>query len=45
MVLEGQLAVKLHAKNVEVGTSANGNPNKTKSPWGFTVMDPLLIKL
>ena len=37
MVFEGELAVELHAKDVEVGTSTDRNP---KSPWGgFTVLD------
>ena len=30
MVFEGEPAVKLHAKNAEVGTSANGNPRPEK---------------
>ena len=30
MVFEGEPAVKLHTMNVKVGTSANGNPVKTK---------------
>ena len=42
MVFEDKLVVKLHAKNIEVGTIANGTPDKTKSPWGgFTVQDLL----
>ena len=28
MVFEGEPAVKLHSENVEVGTSANGNPRQ-----------------
>ena len=28
MVFEGEPAVKLHAKNIEVGTKANGNPRQ-----------------
>ena len=28
MVFEGDPAVKLHVKNIEVGTSANGNPRQ-----------------
>ena len=55
MVFEGKLAAKLHAKDVEVGTSANRNPiqdqvtmetrDKAKSPWGgFTVLDLLTNK-
>ena len=44
-IFEGEPAVKLHAKNIEVGTSANETPDKTKSPWGgFTVLDLLTIK-
>ena len=34
IVFEGELAVKLRAKDVEVGISANGNPIKNKSPCG-----------
>ena len=30
MVFKGEPAVKLHAKNVKVGTSANGNPRLDK---------------
>ena len=38
-VFEGELAVKLHAKDVEVWTKIS---NKTKSPWGgLTVLDLL----
>ena len=40
MVFEGEPAVKLQVKNIEVGTSANGNPRKEQvtlgtvhSPW------------
>ena len=42
MVFESEPAVKLHNKNIEVGTSANGTQDKTKSPLGgFTVLDQL----
>ena len=34
MVFEGEPAVKLHAKNVKVGTSANGNPRQEKVTIG-----------
>ena len=34
MVLDGELAVKLHAKGVEVGTSENGNPRQDKVIMG-----------
>ena len=34
MVLEGELAVKLHAKNIEVETSANGNLRQDPSLYG-----------
>ena len=45
MVFEGEPAVILHAKNIEVGTSANGNSRQTKSPWGgFTVLNLLTSK-
>ena len=45
MVFEGELAVKLHAKDVEVMSSSDINPRQTKSPWGgFTVLDLLKIK-
>ena len=45
MVFEGELAVKLHDKDVEVETRATGTPDKTKSPrGGFTVLDLLTIK-
>ena len=45
MVFEGVPAVKLHTKNVEVGTSANGNLRQDKSPWGgFTFLDLLTSK-
>ena len=45
MVFECQPAVKLHNKNIEVLTCANGNPDKTKSQWGgFTVLDLLTTK-
>ena len=34
IVLEGEPAVKLHAKNVEVGTSANGNQRQDHVTMG-----------
>ena len=37
MVFECQPAVKLHAKNVEVGTSANANPRQDKILSKFTL--------
>ena len=43
MVFKGELAVKLHVKDVEVGTSKT--QDKTKSPWGgLTVLDLLKTK-
>ena len=45
MVFEAEPAVKLGKENIEVGTSANGTQDKTKSPWGgFTVLDQLITK-
>ena len=45
MVFEGEPAVKLPAKNVKGGTSANGNPDKTKSTrGGLAVLDLLTTK-
>ena len=45
IVFESENAVKLHAKDIEDRTCANGNPSKTKSPWGgFTVLDLLTTK-
>ena len=45
MVFEGEFAIKLAAKGVEVGTSANATQDKTKSPWGeFTLLDRLTTK-
>ena len=42
MVFEGELAIKLHAENVEVGLAQMETLDKTKSPWGgFTVLDLL----
>ena len=43
MVFEGELAVKICAKDVEVGTIAKmETPDKTKSIWArFTVLDLL----
>ena len=38
MVFEGEPAVKLYAKNIEVGTSALESSDRTKSLWGgFTL--------
>ena len=34
MVIKGEPAVKLHAKNVKVGTSANGNPRQYQVTMG-----------
>ena len=34
MVFEGEPPVKLHTKNVEVGTSANGNPRQDQVTMG-----------
>ena len=34
MVYEGELAVKLHAKDVGVGTCANGNPKQNQVTMG-----------
>ena len=46
MVFEGELAVKLHAKDIEVGTARIETPDKTKSPWGgLTVLDLLTFVL
>ena len=36
MVFEGELAVKLHAKNVEVGTSSDRNPRQDQVTMGRT---------
>ena len=45
MVFEGELPVKLHAKEVEVALARMETPDLTKSPWGgFTVLDLLLTK-
>ena len=45
MVFEGVLAVKLHAKDVEVCPSSDRNPRQDLSPWGmFTALDLLMIK-
>ena len=45
MVFDCEVAFKLHAKNVEVGTSINGNPQNTKSPWGgYTALYLLTTK-
>ena len=42
MIFEGEFAGKLHAKDDEVRTSANGIPRQDQSPWGgFTVLDLL----
>ena len=45
MVFEGESAVKLHAKNVKLGTRVNGTSDKTKSQLGgLTVLDLLTTK-
>ena len=45
MVFKGEPAVKLHAKNVEVRTGANGNPRQDQvHVVGFTVLDLLTTK-
>ena len=49
IVFKGELAVKLRAKNVEVGTSADGHPwqDQVTRSWtrpGFTVKDLLTTK-
>ena len=45
MFFEGDPTVNLYAKNIEVGTSTNGNPRQDKSPWGgFRVLDLLTTK-
>ena len=45
MLFECELAVKLHAKDVEVRTSVDKTPDNTKSPWGvFTVLELLTKK-
>ena len=46
MVFKCESAVKLQAKNVKVGTSANGNPDKNNlPPFGWlTVLDLLTTK-
>ena len=45
MVFEGDPAFKLHVKNVEVGTSANGNPRQDQLTIGrVTVLDLLTTK-
>ena len=45
MVFAGELAVKLHAKDVEVETGTNGNSQKDKLLFGgFTVLDQLMTK-
>ena len=45
IVFEGELAVKLHAKNIEFVITQMETPDKTKSPWeGFTVLDLLTTK-
>ena len=44
MVYEGEPAVKLHAKNIKVGTQME-TPDKIKSPWGgLTVLDLVTTK-
>ena len=42
MVFEGELAVKRHAKDVEVETSSDRDPDKIKSPLGAL---PVLVVL
>ena len=45
MVFEGEPAVKFHSKNIEVGTSANGNPRQDQvTMGGYTVLDLLTTK-
>ena len=46
MVFEGELAVKLHVKDVEVGTSSNRNPRHNQVTIGiaYTVLDLLTTK-
>ena len=45
VVFEGELAVKLHTSNVEVGTSANGNHRQDQvTMGGLTVLDLLTTK-
>ena len=45
MVFECELAVKHHAKDVEVGLARIETPDKTESPWEeFTVLDLLTTK-
>ena len=41
MVFECEHAIKLYAKEFEVGTSTNGNRDKTKSTRGFIFLDLL----
>ena len=48
MVFEGEPAVKFHTKNVEVGTSTNGNPRQdqvTMGRGGFTALGLLTTKV
>ena len=42
MVCEGELSVKLHSKNVEAGTSANGNPTQDQVSIGQVIHDTVL---
>ena len=45
MGFEGEIAVKLQAKFVKVGTALIKTSDKTKSPWGqFTVLDLLTTR-
>ena len=46
MVFECELAIKIHAKDVEVGSSSDRNLKQDpKSPWGgLTVLDLLTTK-
>ena len=42
MVFEGEPSVKLHTKNVKVGTSTNGNPRQDQVTMGRVVVLDLL---
>ena len=45
MVFEGELAVKLHSKDVEVGTSMDRTQTRPSHLWGgLTVLDLLMTK-
>ena len=43
MVFECAPAVKLHPKNVKVGTSANGNPRQDQVTMGRVEIDLLIV--